>query len=526
MKAETGPPAFRLHLAQARHPANIPRGASPCQGRPTRIAFGAEIMRNLLRRYTPEQLYLVVSDYLILVGTFAVTLRLRFMPEIDIIDIRRMEMIPQMLFMFPYAAALLCLFQYDDLYKRKLWLSPFWHMIELFRVTYLAVVIYIFLHFATKAQVFLPNRSVVLGWGVFASVVLVLHRVVLFGPLLRVLVSRARWRRRVIVIGTGKTAKEFARACAAGGPYHTLEVVGFLDDAHSANTDVLPGLPCLGKTGDLRRITGERRIEGAVITLSDVSYDRLMELIEEAASLFGWVDVHSDKAACLQRNLNVDTYFETPFVRMGRIAGSPLIAFYKRLTDLLGSALGIFVLSPVYILIALAVKLTSRGPIFYVTNRVGYKGQHFKFYKFRSMRVGADADAARQAEVNEYITNPEKTSAKIVNPALLTPIGGFLRKWALDELPQLFNVLRGHMSLIGPRPSPIREYDVNDEWHKRRFDIKPGCTGLWKLHAGQENRFADTVLYDIYYARNMGPLLDFYILLGTLRIIFSGNADE
>lgn len=485
-------------------------------------------MNAWVKRYSIEQIYLLVTDYLVLVGTFAVLLRLRFMPEIDIIDISRLHLIPQLVFFSLYAILILCLFQYDDLYKRKLWFSSTWHMIEIFRIVYIAVVAYIILRFMTnkeiKALLFYPNRSVILGWGLFASALLVFHRVVLFGPILRAF-SKTRWHRRVVVIGAGPIAREFAANCEPGKSYHTLTVSGFLDDSWPVDTEVLPGIPCLGRPGDLREITKEHRIEGAVITLSDISYEGLIELVEQCVSLFGWVDIHSDKALCLQKNLNVDTYFDTPFVRLGHVGDSRAITLYKRVTDIVGAALGLLLLSPLLLLTALLTKLTSPGPVFYVTDRIGHKGRVFRFYKFRSMSMGADQDEARKEAIAEFIRNPDSISSKIVNESLVTPFGRFIRNWAIDELPQLFNVLKGDMSLIGPRPSPVAEYRVNDEWHKRRFDIKPGCTGLWKLHTRNEVRFSDTVLYDIYYARNMGPLLDLYIILGTLRVILSGRAD-
>jgi lipopolysaccharide/colanic/teichoic acid biosynthesis glycosyltransferase len=114
----------------------------------------------------------------------------------------------------------------------------------------------------------------------------------------------------------------------------------------------------------------------------------------------------------------------------------------------------------------------------------------------------------------------------VVNTAYVTPVGKFIRKWAIDELPQLFNVLKGDMALVGPRPVPPSEYALEDEWHQRRFHIDPGCTGLWKLYATKDGvTFNDTVLYDIFYARNMNPSMDLMTIFGTIWIILKGKAD-
>jgi len=142
------------------------------------------------------------------------------------------------------------------------------------------------------------------------------------------------------------------------------------------------------------------------------------------------------------------------------------------------------------------------------------------------MHVDADQDKIRNTDIEEYLKSGEQVSRKTININQVTPVGRFIRKWAIDELPQLFNVLKGDMSLIGPRPVPLNEYAITDEWHKRRFDIKPGCAGLWKIYASRDGiSFNDTVLYDIYYARNMSPILDLYIIFATIWIILTGKAD-
>jgi lipopolysaccharide/colanic/teichoic acid biosynthesis glycosyltransferase len=141
------------------------------------------------------------------------------------------------------------------------------------------------------------------------------------------------------------------------------------------------------------------------------------------------------------------------------------------------------------------------------------------------MRVGSDRDGTRSAAILRHIKDDEPIQ-KAVNRANVTRVGAFIRKWAIDEIPQLFNVLKGDMSLVGPRPVPRADYEAEDPWQKKRFDIKPGCTGLWKLFASRDHiPFSHTALYDIYYARNMSLAMDVYILLGTVRVVLTGRAD-
>ena len=143
------------------------------------------------------------------------------------------------------------------------------------------------------------------------------------------------------------------------------------------------------------------------------------------------------------------------------------------------------------------------------------------------MSVGADQDQSRAEEIRKHIQDGgDQKQGKVLNTTYVTPVGKFIRKWAIDELPQLFNVLKGDMALVGPRPVPPSEYAHEDEWHQRRFAISPGCTGLWKIYASRVGvTFNDTVLYDIFYARNMNPTLDMVIILGTVSIILTGRAD-
>lgn len=307
-----------------------------------------------------------------------------------------------------------------------------------------------------------------------------------------------------------------------------LHPVGFLCDQRKKDEIIIGDLPCLGTLDDLPEIVDLYKIEGAVITPTDLSYSRLMNIVERCVRLFGWVDVHTDKSAVLHENLNTDTFFDIPFVRMREIPHGGMTRIYKETLDVIGATIGIVLLSPILITTAIAIKWTSPGPVFYTKDRIGKDGKLFPFYKFRSMAVGADNDKSRAAAIQKYIQNEESGhSGKLVNEAYITPVGKFIRKWAIDELPQLFNVFKGDMSLVGPRPVPSSEHEMEDEWHKKRFDIKPGCTGLWKIYAvrSENYSFNHSVLYDIYYARNMNPALDIYIIFGTIALIFKGKAD-
>jgi len=482
-------------------------------------------MINIFRRHGRMISYLLVTDWMILVGTFGLALHYRhYNPGLNIIS--RHHIIPEAFFVFFYAIAVIGVFSALQLYKRKTILNHIAHFFRIGQGVTICILGYFLIHVLTKSTFFVPSRRVILNWAILQFGVLVIHRLAFFPLLLRTL-SRTNLQRRIIIIGAQETGIKFAERCLNKKEFSTLKPIGFLCDHREKGEIIFRHLRCLGIPEDLPELVELHKLEGAVITSEDLSYGRLMSMIEQCIRCFGWVDIHTEKSSALQKNLDVDTYFDIPFVRMREIPQGPVIHTYKRITDVIGATIGIILLSPVMILTAIAIKLTSPGPVLYIRERVGYKGKLFPFYKFRSMTVGADQDQSRNEEIRKHIQNENNTPLrKVVNEAYVTPVGKFIRKWAIDELPQLFNVFKGDMSLVGPRPVPLNEYDMEDEWHRKRFEIKPGCTGLWKIYAvKQGNSFNESVLYDIYYARNMSLLLDLYIISSTILIILKGKAD-
>jgi lipopolysaccharide/colanic/teichoic acid biosynthesis glycosyltransferase len=197
----------------------------------------------------------------------------------------------------------------------------------------------------------------------------------------------------------------------------------------------------------------------------------------------------------------------------------------KRSLDIVGSLLALLVFSPVFVVIAVIVKLTSRGPVLFCQKRLGHYGRVFNFYKFRTMYSGNDP-RIHQEYVSKLIAGELKSEGvfKITNDPRITPIGRFLRKSSLDELPQFFNVLKNDMSLVGPRPPLPYEFERYQTWHKRRvFEIKPGLTGLWQVKGRSRTTFDEMVRLDLRYALDHSFWYDIKILLQTPAAMFSGR---
>lgn len=199
---------------------------------------------------------------------------------------------------------------------------------------------------------------------------------------------------------------------------------------------------------------------------------------------------------------------------------APLLVAAKRAVDILVSAFLLVFLAPVFLTLALAVKLTSRGPVFYRWNVVGLSGLPFVGYKFRSMVANADELKAQLAACNE-MSGPV---FKITNDPRITPLGYWMRRYSLDELPQLYNVLRGDMALVGPRPPLITEYNRFTEYQKQKLAVKPGITCLWQVSGRNDvSDFNEWVRLDLEYIRRWSLWLDLQILFRTVGAIFAGS---
>jgi len=200
----------------------------------------------------------------------------------------------------------------------------------------------------------------------------------------------------------------------------------------------------------------------------------------------------------------------------------------KRMVDILGSLFAILMFLPLFVAVAAAVKLSSKGPMLFRQKRIGHRGETFTFLKFRSMFANNDPKH-HEEYVKKLIAGADGTrqadgSFKLVNDPRVTPVGRFIRRTSLDELPQFFNVLLGDMSLVGPRPPVPYEFKAYSTWHRRRlFEVKPGITGLWQVYGRSRTTFDEMVRLDLHYAKNWTVGVDVKILMQTPKAVLSGS---
>lgn len=324
------------------------------------------------------------------------------------------------------------------------------------------------------------------------------------GVLLRLLHAGGRPLTRVLVVGLGDSAQAIALALQTRLG-HSVAIVGCADDTA---TQGLPGVPLAGKVADVPRLVHELQADEVIICLPGDRYADVERLSYQLQSEPVRVRLVPDFLKLVMVQSSVDVVGGLPLIglREPRIDGPAWVI--KRVFDLAATLLGLVLTWPVLLLIALAIKFSSPGPILYRQQRVGENGKLFWVYKFRTMVVGAD----RQANADKRRDDPR-----------VTAIGRFLRRTSLDELPNLFNVLRGEMSLVGPRPEQVFIVQGYEPWQRQRLAVPPGMTGWWQVNGRSDRPMHLNTQYDLYYIRNYSLLLDLKILWRTVGVVIQGR---
>jgi lipopolysaccharide/colanic/teichoic acid biosynthesis glycosyltransferase len=484
-------------------------------------------MSSPLSPYSRLASLLAGADALAVVASYAAAVRWLIPPSAYPPAAPESAPLVQAIFIAAFALFFPLMFSMMRLYQRRVWDNTGQQIIRLGCSLLLGFGIYAFLQAVTSSPILLPNLQATSWW---FAVLLTLECLVRFvaWPGLRRLLHLQNWKRAVVIVGRGQDAKRLAQRSQEGQHRMDRRVVGFVDDCGKIGEELTPGVPWLGKPSELGFLYATQNVRGALIAARDLPEDQLMALIRDSADVFGHVDIHDERLQCLIDLPHSDTYGGWSFVRFRRHAKGPGTRIYKRVAGTVVTAICLTLLLPVFIITGLLIKGGSKGPVFYLTNRVGHQRQSFRLFKFRSMASVPHASDDRTRAITAAIQNADvKGNAKIRDESRVTRVGRVIRKFGIDELPQFFNVLRGEMRLIGPRPSPENEFELNEEWHRKRFDIEPGCTGLWKLYAirHEQASFNQMVLHDLYYSHNVSPLLDLYVLAGTIRVILSGRVD-
>jgi exopolysaccharide biosynthesis polyprenyl glycosylphosphotransferase len=342
-------------------------------------------------------------------------------------------------------------------------------------------------------------------------------------------VARAICRRRfsylqnTLIVGAGDVGQQLA-AKILRHPEYGINLVGFVDEQPKEARPGLANLTLLGSSDEVASIARALDIERVIIAFSNDSAERTLDIVRSLHDVDAQVDVVPRLFDLFGPSSEIHTLEGTPLLGMPspRLSGSSRIL--KRSMDVVLSGVGLVLLTPLFLAIACAIKLDSRGTVFFRQLRTGRDGELFRIFKFRTMGDDAEERKAEIQHLNKHLQpGSDARMFKIPNDPRITRVGRFLRRYSLDELPQLINVFKGEMSLVGPRPLILDEDQHVDDWARKRMELKPGITGLWQVLGRSEIPFEDMVKLDYLYVTTWSLWQDFLLLFRTIPVVVGSS---
>ncbi|MGB7294264.1 MAG: sugar transferase [Candidatus Aminicenantales bacterium] len=325
-------------------------------------------------------------------------------------------------------------------------------------------------------------------------------------------------QRRILIVGTGRRAAGFIRKIH-DHPEWGLQIIGAIDDEPGRGIVSVDGVKIIGSLKDIPDILHTHAIDEVNFVVPRLRLSHIESALRQCEIEGIQVTIAVDLF-----DLKIAKSYQTdldglPLLTFKTTVPNERDLFAKRMIDFVTSGICIVLCSPLILIISILIKLTSRGPIFFKQTRIGLNGRRFVMYKFRTMRKGAQ-EKLSQVDIHKEIYEPRWKNKKL---QYVTPVGRLLRKLSLDEIPQLFNVFWGHMSLVGPRPTLPQEVKQYDAWHRRRFSMRPGLTCLWQVKGRRDIEFEEWMQMDLEYLDNWSLWLDLKILMKTIPAVLFGS---
>jgi exopolysaccharide biosynthesis polyprenyl glycosylphosphotransferase len=503
LNPETRTPVPPRPSARAAQPAPAPGSLPEYDVRRKRPPLLSFLLRMDTLRSGARIVSLLAVDF---AGVFAAIFTALALKDAVLGDVNVRESLEQTLDIVAFAYLVtVMLFARSDLYARRSVRPGLTRIVaSLFQVTAVA------LAFALVNGERFSSYYIFYGSLIF-SVAYVAGLRVLYDRATGLILRAAGYQRRAILVGTGEHIEAVAHAL--DGEQSPINVVGFISLTPRPDN----GLRSLGGLEEIGAVVDRNRLDEVIIADPAFPEQQALDLVD----------------ACHQRGVRVHIAPSTMEILIHRaefVPGQSVPLFelkppvfegfdyaMKRTFDIVGASLLLLALSPALVAIALAVRLSSRGPIIYRSMRPGIGGVPFPCLKFRTMYHDADA----QQDELETLNEAGGAIFKIRDDPRLTPVGRVLRRFSMDELPQLVNVLRGEMSLVGPRPLPLRDFERLESWHKKRYLVLPGITGLWQVSGRSDLDFDDLVRLDFLYLERWSPFLDLAIIAKTIPAVIS-----
>ncbi|HET6465842.1 MAG TPA: sugar transferase [Nitrospiria bacterium] len=418
-----------------------------------------------------------------------------------------------LLFIVPTWSFLLYYFRlYRSFRTKKLWTEP----LALLKVVLAGTLLLGAAIFVFKQHDL--SRLFVVLFGGTAFVFLSVGRIAL-----RVIAKKARWNelntRNVLLVGTGRRAREIAKVLEDNKDWG-FKLLGLISDTGDGEPAKAGGYPVIGHVNQISEILQHQVVDEVIFAVSRKKLEELETIFLMCEELGVRARVAVNFFPHMIAKIHLDDLHGVPLLTFTTTPYNEFLLAFKRSFDLAVSGLLLVALFPLFLLITLTIKLTSKGPVFFKQTRVGLNGRRFTLYKFRSMVRNAEAQKHELLHLNEM----DGPVFKMKGDPRLTSIGRFLRKTSLDELPQLINVLNGDMSIVGPRPPLPEEVAQYERWQRRRLSMKPGLTCLWQIHGRSHIvDFNKWMELDLQYIDNWSLQLDFVIFLKTIPVVLLGK---
>jgi exopolysaccharide biosynthesis polyprenyl glycosylphosphotransferase len=418
-------------------------------------------------------------------------------------------------FMIVLTILLIAAYKIDNVYVPRrlgMWLDQ---MSRIVRSTMIAMLIMIGITFIY--QPFFYSRLIYLYATILIMLLLALGRFG-WGIVLGQLRRRGIGVSRVLIVGAGDVGRTVIRTVMAQ-PEFGYRIAALVDDHVDCDALSIGPVPVIEGTQRLPQIIAEKSIDEVIVALPWTDHQRVLGIFQLCERLGVRVRTVPDLFQLSLNRVDVEDLGGVPVIglKAASIRGANLIV--KRIMDVALGSLVLLIAAPLMAVLALAIKVDSPGPVIFRQKRVGARGQEFVVFKFRSMREGADEEKEHLLEFNE-MSGP---LFKMREDPRTTRVGRYLRRFSLDEIPQLFNVLRGEMSLVGPRPHTSAEVARYQDWQRQVLETPPGMTGLAQVSGRSQLSFDEQCLLDIYYIENWSPALDVRILLRTAPKMLSGE---
>ena len=331
--------------------------------------------------------------------------------------------------------------------------------------------------------------------------------------------KKGKNRKKILIVGTGNRAKNFIETVEKNLGWG-LDIIGLISGDKSKIGMNFYGHKVIESNDEIEKILHQIPVDEVIICVSTKRFDHIKDILECCEREGVQVRLNSDFFGKIAKRVKIDHIYGLPIISFINTPDSEWALYVKRLIDILFSGLLLIILSPLFFIMAILIKITSKGPIFYEWNVIGLNKKPFKSWKFRTMILNAD-----QMKSDLQVYNIMKGPVfKIKNDLRVTKIGKLLRKFSLDEFPQLWSVLKGDMSLVGPRPPLVTEIERFESWQRRKLSLRPGITCLWQVEGRSEIiDFNEWVKLDLEYIDNWSLWLDIKILLKTLPAVIRGT---